>query len=485
MSTQTLEEVQADAARAEEALARDLLAQQAFAAYKQHKKDNKVLRAKRIENDKIQAQKIAAQIVRPSAPPQNLILTRQTPDPVAPSFYPGTPGFYQMQPMSPGAEYNAGTTMEDLYELYQSSDDEEIEVAVTAPQEAQLVMPHDLTVPVALTTNAAGGIVPESLIQPIFLQGRRPAVITDEEYEKRKNKGLYPNKFLRREYNVPYDNYLNERMWIVASAGYWRFEPNIALHPDEIAHEAQQARNLLEAKGKKSKTQENIEKGIKAIRKASGQRGQHGITGERTGLDKTQGTWLGNQKSTYFRPHLYRSDQMHEIDFRRVGSIAHAESDEYNQSSNFYATSAIPNRVVSMKQALNQASAAVEAENKAANDLAYQHWSDMATRMQETTIRLLNPQGLEAAPAGSVTNDFPVAMNPIIEDQGWDAPIPGMRSAPPRELTAAQEEEYYQSFKRRQARKRAHAQASLGRTPTESEKQKFRKDMLASLLVNK
>jgi hypothetical protein len=399
MSTQTAAEIQADAERAgqmnqiraDEEQARQLAWEELKIANKANKAANKTYSAKITANRKAEAARQAAQIVRPSAPPQNLIVTYQAPDP-------GTPAVYAAVAMSPGAEYNMGGYVDDGLDIFQ--DDFETGIAATAVQEAQLIMPHELPIGVAFNLNDRGTLVPEAIIQPIFLQGRRPAVITDEEYGKRSSFELYPNKFLRREYNIPYDAYLNKRMWVPAGLGYMKFEPNVALHQEEIEHEAQQAKNLLEAKGPMSKTEKAIRKQMKVIHKAGGGAGVQGESQRGEPI-----SFLKPQRTQYHRPHLGRRDQQVEFDLRRAGSIAHAQSDEYNQSKNFYGadTSAAPG--------ITEVLAQTDAYHKGANDRAYQHWSNMALRrgeVVEAIIRQNNPQGVERAPALARADDFPV-----------------------------------------------------------------------------
>lgn len=475
MSTQTAAEIQAEA---DNKAAEDYLA-----SFKQFKKTNKVLLAKSKVIQKEEARIMAAQIVRPLAAPQNLIVTYQAPDP-------GTPAMAMTGYLSPGAELNLGMTPDDGLDIYQ----DDFDLAADAAQEAQLVMPHDLPINVAFNLNDQRTLAPEAIIQPVYLQGRRPAVITNEEYDKRSNLGLYPNKFLRREYNDnPYDPYLNKRMWIVAGVGYWKYEPNVGLHQEEIEHEAQQAKNLLEAKGPMSKVEKTLRKQMKEIRKIGG--GARGAQGANNGLDQTQSSWLKPQKGQYYRAHLKRSDQMHEIDPRRVGSIEHAQSDEYNQSRAHFgmvAPSAFP--------AMRDLMVSPEVYQKQANDRAYQHWADLADRRSEflaaggqedepprkrptvaDIIRQNNPQGIERAPAGSRADDFPDAArrgSTTVEGEDWDAPIAGLRPSPrEEELTAREEELQYQSAKRKQARKRRRQQV-IGSMPSGWNE---KKDMLEAL----
>ena len=445
MSTQTAAEIQADMAQggvanqiiADEALARQMLYEQ----FKANKKKNKAVDVIYRKN-KAEAKKVAEQIVRPSAPPQNLILTHQNLDP-------GTPAVATGGAISPGAEYNAGIDP-DMDLFY----DESPPVAVTAVQQAQLVLPHHVPLEVALHTSERGVLSATTVVPPEYLAGRRPAVITDEEYQKRENYSLYPNKFLRREYNDPYEPYLNKVLWIRAGVGYWKFEPNMELHPGEIRRQADAERNASEAKGPQSKTSKLLEQRLREIRKA----GRGGAGGKSRGdVDTTanmfqhsgQGGWNG-QRQNYVRSHLARHDQMIELDSRRIGQV------EGDRGAENYFPEAPP-----MKKS-------------------------RPTTM-ESYIRSLNPQGIAPAPANSVANDFPeapVVVQPIIPEIpeiSWDAPVPydprfTQRATEP---TAEQEERMYIRHHRKQEERRRHQEESI-RLAT-ADRQKIKNDMLAML----
>lgn len=450
MSTQNAAEIQADMEQAERAgqMAADeqQARQMAYEQYQASKKKNKGI-TQIYKKNVAEAKKVANQIVRPAAPPQNLIMTYQVPDPATPSEPPmqmGGGGF------SPGAEYNAGIEVNPLadlpFELF-SDESPPPAIAVTAAQEGrmvvhQLVMPHDLEIQVGLSSNQ-GALGASPVIPAEYLQGNRPAVITDEVYEKRGKHGLYPNKFLRREYNDnPYDPYLNKALWVYAAKGYWKYEPNVDLHSSEINRKAEMELNAQFASQPKSKSRKILEQQMKDIRTKNKKRGgAGGVTNDTTRFMFQQTGlahgWFGAH-DVHTNPHLIRRDQMVEHEFKRMGE-----------------------RPIDPSTPEEEGDAQVKRPR--------------ITGSLNDYLRILNPTGLTLAPNNSVANDF-------AEDWHW-GPI---RYDPKYATEVRTEEEeriradrYERGLRRQYAHRRAY-QEETSRSYT-ANKEKTKKDILSAL----